>query len=967
MAGALEQKKDREILGSRLFVECTQPVELKVRPYQKGGWIIFPLGRSVVLGPRAVTGIQLPYKLRNFANVIFRDCLVGKPVRVWPKFRSDGQFCVLLHNLSMEPVHVTPRAGILMIHEMDVVLVEETGTEIQIGNRHMERVDVHGERTELKDQRERQVQELQRQFPSVFDLSPKAMRNITPKMQALAIGVNDVEWVDGKIRYSSSSTYQTISSCEKNQVKQFAREQEERGIVSEMTADQKGFFSQSLFIPKKSGLPRWVVDFRRLNTLCWAWVSAVVPTIHLVKTVPREWTIFSVVDLENGFFNVPLKPEIRPFFCCDVFGIRLMFNRLPQGWNSSAGIFNDLVRRILADIDGVVTYIDDILIGGVDQAAHDRTMTKVMARLEEYGFHVNLSKMQYRQEEVVFLGFNLRGQSISMESFIERQRARLPRVTDRRELQVALGIVNVLRSFVPDLSAKLAPFYDALKTTGRKVNWRSVEDQFDRTWAEIMGNSLALCRESEEIAQSSYTLCTDWSGGGVGFALYLGNRLVWLGSRRNSFWKRKVSSFLGEVDAIVWALKESLWLVRGCPVTIRTDSDSGQKRLSDSASWVKEKDGRVLRLLGWLVGNFAIGTQLTFEFIPGKDNVIADQLSRWRHFKEVADQDTDSGDAIEEIHVQENLTEALWAMGHKGHYGLRKTWQRLLRHGIHVPYQQVVDQWRRCLACQAFRRRYPSDPLGHVRDPDRPGELISLDFVGPIKPPSAGNKYILMIIDHLTRWSMAVACSSCKTEVVLPVLEKWMHHRGKPRRIFSDQGTHFTSFQFADWCIKRGVERILAAPDVHKSVGLNERANQTLIGRLRRMLYGSDRSKWAHILPMAMEIINDTPHEVTGYTPDELLVADHSIWEVTKRKMAVYRDKMNERLQMKRCKREYRVGQKVWVWDHYRMKQMDRKLEPMWVGPSELIEQLSRTMWKVRATDRRVSLVHTDSLQPYVE
>lgn len=967
MTGALGYKEDGKVVRSRLVVECTQPVELKVRPYQKGGWIIFPLGRSVVLGPRAVVGFQLPYKLRNFSNVIFRDCLMGKPVRVWPKFRSDGQFCVLLHNLSMEPVHVTPRAGILMIHEMDAVLVEETGKEIPLGSRSMERVDVFGERNDQKDEREAKLRQLQRQFPSVFDLSPEAMRFITPKMQALAIGMNDVEWVDGKIRYTSSSTYQTISSCERDQIKQFVQEQEERGIVTKMSADQKGFFSQSLFIPKKSGLPRWVVDFRRLNTLCWAWVSAVVPTIHLVKTVPREWNVFSVVDLENGFFNVPLKPEIRPFFCCEVLGMRLMFNRLPQGWNSSAGIFNDLIRRILADIEGVITYIDDILIGGVDQASHDRAMTQVLARLEEYGFHINSGKMQYRQEEVVFLGFNLRGQTISMESYIERQRTRLPRVTNRRELQVALGIVNVLRSFVPDLSAKLAPFYDALKTNGRKVDWKILEDQFDRAWAEIMGSSLALCRDSTKIDQSSYVLCTDWSGEGVGYALYLGDRLVWLGSRRNSFWKRKVSSFLGEVDAIVWALKESLWLVRGCSVLIRTDSDSGQKRLNDSASWVKEKDGRVLRLLGWLVSNFAIGTQLTFEFIPGKDNVIADQLSRWRHYKENAEQEDALNDEVAEINVQENLTEDHWAIGHQGHYGLRKTWQRLLRHGIHVPYQQVVERWRRCLACQAFRRRYPSDPLGHVRNPDRPGELISLDFVGPIKPPSAGSKYILVIIDHLTRWSMAVACNSCKTEVVLPVLEEWMRHRGKPQRIFSDQGTHFTSFQFANWCIKRSIERILAAPDVHKSVGLNERANQTLIGRLRRMLYGGDRHDWARILPTAVEVINDTPHEITGYTPNELLGANRSIWDMTKRKMAIYRDKINERLQTKRCKREYRVGQKVWVWDHFRMKQMDRKLEPMWVGPFELIGQLSRTMWKVRATDRRVSSVHTDSLQPYVD
>ena len=87
VTGALGYKEDGKVVRSRLVVECTQPVELKVRPYQKGGWIIFPLGRSVVLGPRAVVGFQLPYKLRNFSNVIFRDCLMGKPVRVWPKCR----------------------------------------------------------------------------------------------------------------------------------------------------------------------------------------------------------------------------------------------------------------------------------------------------------------------------------------------------------------------------------------------------------------------------------------------------------------------------------------------------------------------------------------------------------------------------------------------------------------------------------------------------------------------------------------------------------------------------------------------------------------------------------------------------------------------------------------------------------------------------------------------------------------
>ena len=50
--------------------------------------------------------------------------------------------------------------------------------------------------------------------------------------------------------------------------------------------------------------------------------------------------------------------------------------------------------------------------------------------------------------------------------------------------------------------------------------------------------------------------------------------LVWIGSERSKFWQRKVSSFLGEMDTIVWALCESLWLMRGSQITVLTDNRS---------------------------------------------------------------------------------------------------------------------------------------------------------------------------------------------------------------------------------------------------------------------------------------------------------------------------------------------------------------------------------------------------------
>ena len=551
-----------------------------------------------------------------------------------------------------------PHTGVIMFRENDtgVVLVNADGQEVTIRCRAGEELELQktvGERGETLT-----LESLQMQFPSVFDLSPKAMRHITPAMEKLAVGCEDVEWKDGIIRYTSRSRYQTVSLCDRVAILKFTREQISRGIVSVMSAVDKGMFSQALFIPKKSGTPRWVVDFRRVNSVCWAWIGSIIPTVQVVKRVPAEWGTFTVLDLENGFFNIPLKPEIRPLFCCEVLGVRLIFNRLPQGWSSSACIFHDIVKRILSNIEGVVTYMDDILVGGATPEAHDQVILQVMAQLAKYGFHVNRSKMQWRQSRVEFLGFNIQTTGkVTMEGYVERQKKKLPRVTCQKELQRALGIANVLRHMVPNLAAHLAPYYEILKAKTRTVNWTAVEKNFDVTWARILGSSLALYRESSELSQSSYVLCTDWSGEGVGFSLYLGNRLVYLGSRRNKFWSRHVSSFLGEVDAIVWSLRESLWIIRGSRIIVRTDSESGQKKLNNPASWVTESDARVLRLLGWLLGNFAVGTQLTFEHISGKDNVIADQLSRWQHYK-VEEETLPDQYGIEEIYTMSE-TEAI--------------------------------------------------------------------------------------------------------------------------------------------------------------------------------------------------------------------------------------------------------------------------------------------------------------------
>ena len=132
-----------------------------------------------------------------------------------------------------------------------------------------------------------------------------------------------------------------------------------------------------------------------------------------------------------------------------------------------------------------------------------------------------------------------------------------------------------------------------------------------------------------------YVLYTDWTKEGMRFVLYAGDHVIWMGSKANGLWSRHVSSFLGELKTIVWALHECIWILRGSDVVVRTDSDSRRLRLTDQAQWVKEKDARILRLMGWLLGNWGVGSQLTFEHVSGVKNEVADVLSRWTHQESV--------------------------------------------------------------------------------------------------------------------------------------------------------------------------------------------------------------------------------------------------------------------------------------------------------------------------------------------
>lgn len=196
------------------------------------------------------------------------------------------------------------------------------------------------------------------------------------EMNKLCVTYDEIDW-KFPIPKSCRNQPQALNFCDLKDVKECLQSLINREIIKEMKCDEKAFFSQALFIKKKTGKPRLVNDYCRLNTLSYAWTCEIPSTISIVQSIPNTWRYFKTMDIQDGFFAIPIEKKLQQCFVFEALGTRYMWLKMPQGWHSSPCIFHDRVRRILYGTKGI-NYIDDIIVGGNTMEEHDLNLMEVL-------------------------------------------------------------------------------------------------------------------------------------------------------------------------------------------------------------------------------------------------------------------------------------------------------------------------------------------------------------------------------------------------------------------------------------------------------------------------------------------------------------------------------------------------------------------------------------------------------------
>ena len=207
-----------------------------------------------------------------------------------------------------------------------------------------------------------------------------------------------------------------------------------------------------------------------------------------------------------------------------------------------------------------------------------------------------------------------------------------------------------------------------------------------------------------------------------------------------------------------------------------------------------------------------------------------------------------------------------------GHLGVEKTSEKIKQRFCWPGMQEDTKLFvSRCPECQ--KRSGPPKKYHHALvewQASYPFHHIGIDFMGPL-PLSNGNKHILVIGDHFTKWYEAIPLPD-QTAITTAnaLVDHWISRFGCPQSLHSDQGRNFESKLFEQLMQLLEVDKTRTTPFHPQSNTVIERMNKTLQNMLAKCI-NEEQSNWSQQLPDVMMAYRSSVHESTGYTPQFLV------------------------------------------------------------------------------------------------
>ncbi|WVZ51597.1 hypothetical protein U9M48_002727 [Paspalum notatum var. saurae] len=238
----------------------------------------------------------------------------------------------------------------------------------------------------------------------------------------------------------------------------------------------------------------------------------------------------------------------------------------------------------------------------------------VLQTLRDNKFYAKLKKCEFWLSEVSFLGHVINEKGISVDPSKVSAVVEWEKPSNVKEVRSFLGMAGYYRRFVKEFSIIAKPLY-MLTHKNVKFEWTNECDLSFRVLKEKLVSAPALALP--ELGKR-FTVYSDASRVGLGCVLMQEGKLIAYASRQLRKHEENYITHDLELAAVVFTLKLCWHYLYGEPCDIFTDHKS--------LKYIFTPKDLNLRQRRWL--ELIKDYDLNIQYTPGKENVVADALSR---------------------------------------------------------------------------------------------------------------------------------------------------------------------------------------------------------------------------------------------------------------------------------------------------------------------------------------------------
>lgn len=386
-------------------------------------------------------------------------------------------------------------------------------------------------------------------------------------------------------------------------------------------------------VPKKidsSGKPKWrlVIDYRKLNEKT---VDDKFPMPNIEEILDKlgRSVYFTTIDLKSGFHQIKVDKKDRPKTAFSTDKGHFEFIRMPFGLKNAPATFQRAMNILLSNLIGkcCLVYMDDIIVFGASLQQHLDNLNKVLSKLEEANFKIQLDKCEFLKKECEFLGHIVTEEGIKPNPNKIEKVLNWPLPKTQKEIKGFLGLVGYYRRFIKDFAQLTKPMTKCLKKGAIIIQDEKFKQCFKDCQTILTTDPILRYPDFNK----QFILETDASDYALGAVLsqkFEDNKEhpIAYASRTLNDTEVNWSATEKELAAIVWAVKHFRPYIYGTRPILRTDHKA--------LLWLRQKKDLNKKLLNMKLAleEYEFGA---LEYKKGKLNQNADALSRLKQETEI--------------------------------------------------------------------------------------------------------------------------------------------------------------------------------------------------------------------------------------------------------------------------------------------------------------------------------------------